>query len=305
MNEDHQLPPIASNFDQKVQSQSPYWQLIVSGVIIFLLLLTVGYLYLENDKFKQQTSSQALSDEMSPLESENNQAQNLKSNPENASSTSAGNFTLVDAFARALLSDCKETGILADKLPINLTALLPKYGHSGPLFCNSTSSYVSLSGGSRPDFQTSNVYIFHGGSSYEGYDNPFGELATYTQVKINDKEYSFGLRAPGPYGISDLGLQITLIGQLEPSNGNLLVRSTRLINMDDEETRLFIQQFGEKFENLGAGSPGYIVHDPTKISQLENAIIKEIETPGTNFHQVFSAAAADIEDDFKLISPAL
>ncbi len=199
-----------------------------------------------------------------------------------------------ELFSDILKANCKENKIDLKVLPFTLSQSIKNaYSIQESIKCyTAEENYIELhapiKAGQIPQ-SSMIVYVYHKDSVYMGMGNPLESLSKYRSVTINGQALSIRVEEPGPYGISTLGLWISLIAEKTDQQSGTIVRVINNLNLEDQYFVDLIKKYGEKMEDASS-SPMYVIMDPGKKSQF----IEEVMSIATT-HELFKIQAQKVQ----------
>ncbi len=133
---------------------------------------------------------------------------------------------------------------------------------------------------------TKEIYFFDERSKWLGMGDNLAPLDNSLSFTNDDKTYYFDIQAPGPYGVSDLGLWLNvIIEKTNPDNGNK-VRVINNVVVRDERVIELIRKFGEKTQpNMEVE---YTLNNPEGIAKFNEEFEPMIPTIPTLKEAMFT-----------------
>lgn len=196
-----------------------------------------------------------------------------------------------ELFSNILKAHCKDNKINLQDLPFTLSQSIKNaYSIDQSIKCSTYGeNYIELYAPKEPTYENSiAVYIYHKDSVYMGMENSLESLSKYRSVTINGQTLSIRIREPGPYGISTLGLLVSLIAEKTDQQSGTIVRVQNDLHLEDEYFVNLIKKYGQKTED--PNSPIYVITDPGKKSQFIEEIVSIAGT-----HELFKAQAQKVK----------
>jgi hypothetical protein len=205
--------------------------------------------------------------------------------------------------AATLSESCLDKKISVGNIPASIAmSVQTKYGMTVGLPCYIDEKYivteVRTADGNLP---ISTLYFYNSTSQWAGYANPFQDIREYLALNNGINSYAIDIKDPGPYGISDLGVWVDVLGQKELSP-DLLVRSVSFKIIKNAEVDELIKTYGTAYTSgANEDEPNYVVSSQ-QAPQFKTAFIKLAQEPGTQTNAEIIEAAESVDVDLNGIN---